>query len=454
MNPQIKEENMHNQENNIFIEKQVPVQPVPPVAVPPVAVLPVAVPPVAVPPVAVQPVAVQPVAVPPVAVPPVAVPPVAVPPVAVQPVAVPPVELTTGEQDSSVTNTQVLSGTEVDKPNPVISLPEPITYKYIDDDQLNKMFGFCMNTQDTTYNIHFAMFSINTKCFIEGTYEESEYTEELSDIQSKYNERYPFLQFFMNKEDDMYSFPIIQYQCPVIKESTDFSQDNGEPIVEEKSQEQIHFETECFKYLFSILQDESQIHEQQLDISSLYKGFLEKDETNLFVFFDITSLISKLKPGFTIAIIDEIVYKKIIYSTPVNEIVTNFFKQNKQLCSIKTIDDKIYPFPFQLYSCKFTDEYENISIESPEKYPSYEHSFFGIAYYFTTLPIINSNVETLKRYACFIINGLYIKGDINELQEEEREEYQKQILPASTIYFHENNLQLWGIKNISQFIEY
>jgi hypothetical protein len=38
----------------------------------------------------------------------------------------------------------------------------------------------------------------------------------------------------MNKEDDMYSFPIIQYQCPVIKESTDFSQDNGSMSVATK----------------------------------------------------------------------------------------------------------------------------------------------------------------------------------------------------------------------------
>jgi hypothetical protein len=423
MNPQLKEENIHNQENNDFLKKPVP-GPVPPVLQQPVLPVPPVTEPV--PPVLQQPVLQQPVL-------PVTQP---VPPVTQPVLPVPPV-------------------TEPFPPiPPIISLPVPITYKYIDDDQLNRMFGFCMNTQDTMYNVHFAMFSINTKCFVEGTYEESEYTEELSDIQSKYNERYPFLQFIMKKEAEVYSFPQMQYQCPSIKENTNFSQDSGELSSEEKSQEQIHFETECFKYLFSILQDESQIHQQQIDISSLYKGFLEKDESNLFVFFDITSLISKLKPDFTIAIIDEIVYKKIIYSTPVNELITDFFKQNKQLCSIKTIDDKLYPFPFQLYSCKFTDEYENILIENPEKYSSYEHSFFGIAYYFTTLPIINSNVESLKRYACFIINGLYIKGDINELQEEEKEEYQKQILPASTIYFHENNLQLWGIKNISQFVEY
>ena len=423
MNPQLKEENIHNQENNDFLKKTVP-GPVPPVLQQPVLPVPPVTEPV--PPVLQQPVLQQPVL-------PVTQP---VPPVTQPVLPVPPV-------------------TEPFPPiPPIISLPVPITYKYIDDDQLNRMFGFCMNTQDTMYNVHFAMFSINTKCFVEGTYEESEYTEELSDIQSKYNERYPFLQFIMKKEAEVYSFPQMQYQCPSIKENTNFSQDSGELSSEEKSQEQIHFETECFKYLFSILQDESQIHQQQIDISSLYKGFLEKDESNLFVFFDITSLISKLKPDFTIAIIDEIVYKKIIYSTPVNELITDFFKQNKQLCSIKTIDDKLYPFPFQLYSCKFTDEYENILIENPEKYSSYEHSFFGIAYYFTTLPIINSNVESLKRYACFIINGLYIKGDINELQEEEKEEYQKQILPASTIYFHENNLQLWGIKNISQFVEY
>jgi hypothetical protein len=338
---------------------------------------------------------------------------------------------------------------------PYVSSQLPINYvadyKYIDDDQLSKNFGFCMDTENKTFKVYVAMFSINQSCFIEGEYEETEYTNDITDDQFKYNTRYPFLQFYMETKPDMYSFPQMDYECPII--NTPLEED-GEPDSEEKPQEQTHFETECFKYLLSMFSDDNMIHTKNIDISKLYKGFMEYDDSTVFVFFDVSTLISEIKRELTLAIIDEIVYKKTIYSTPVDTVVSDFFKKNGQLCNIKTTENQVYPFPFQLYLCDFTDEYENIRIDNPQKYVAFEHPFFGIAYYFTTLPIVNTDVSSLKRFSCFITNGLYIKGDIDSLEEEEKEKYQNQLITASSFYFHENLLQLWGIKNISHFIEY
>ena len=332
------------------------------------------------------------------------------------------------------------------------SIQSPIDYKYIEDDELNKRFGFCMDTENKTFKVYLAMFSINQSCFIEGVYEENEYTNDITDDQSKYNTRYPFLQFCMETKEDTYSFPQMEYECPIINTSLE---ETGEQDSEEKPQEQTHFETECFKYLLSMLSDDNIIHTKNIDISNLYKGFMEYDESSIFVFFDISTLLSEVKRELTLAIIDEIVYKKIIYSTPVDPTVSDFFKKNKQLCNIKTTENQVYPFPFQLYLCDFKEgEYENIRSDNTQTYVYFEHPFFGIAHYFTTLPIMNTDVPSLKRFSCFITNGLYIKGDIDSLEEEEKEKYQNQLITASSFYFHENLLQLWGIKNISHFIQY
>jgi len=246
----------------------------------------------------------------------------------------------------------------------------------------------------------------------------------------------------------------MDYECPVINVPADSLQESGEPDSEEKSQEQIHFETECIKYFLSMFSDDNMIHAQKKKISNLYKGFMEYNDSSVFVFFDISTVLRELKRELTIAILDEILYKKTIYSTPVDPVVTDFFKKNNELCNLKTPENQVYPFPFQLYLCNFTDEYENIRLDNPQKYVSVEHPFFGIAYYFTTLPIVNTDVSLLKRFSCFITNGLYIKGDIDNLEEEEKEKYRNQIITASSFYFHENLLQLWGIKNISHFIQY
>jgi len=41
-----------------------------------------------------------------------------------------------------------------------------------------------------------------------------------------------------------------------------------------------------------------------------------------------------------------------------------------------------------------------------------------------------------------------------EISDEEKKEHIVKILRASSFYFHENEVQLWGVKNILHFVEY
>lgn len=341
--------------------------------------------------------------------------------------------------------------------------PSFSSFKYIEDDQLSKNFIFCDLPENKTLKIHFCLFSINTDCFIEGKLNDSKENEneDYNDILSKYNESYPFLQFICHKNGEQYDFPSMDYEC--IIPNTPHEVKGGNSIVNEdieddsnKSQEQIHFENECLKYCLSIFKDENSIHKNNIDLSTLYKGFLEGESSNLFVFIDISNFIHDIKEDYLFCIIDEILYKKKIYDSNINPIISNFFKKNRQLTKLHSFDNMLYPIPFQLYLCEYKDEsYININKNNMNPYKTMEHSLFSRAYYFTS-DYLNDEPYMLKRFSCFIVNCLYVLDDINtELtDEEEKQDIKNKSLGASTIYFHENEIQLWGIKNNLHFLEY
>ena len=340
-----------------------------------------------------------------------------------------------------------------------------LPFKYIDDDQLSKTFVFCNLPENKTLKLHFCLFYINTEGFIEGKIN-NEIDDEFNNKQPRYNETYPFLEFLCHKTDEIYDFPSMDYECIIsnvpheIKDTNipDFNIGNETDLEDtsEKSQEQIHFENECLKYTLSILKDENSIHKNNIDLSILYKGFLEGDSENLFIFIDISNFIHDIKDDYLFCIIDEILYKKTIYDSDINPIICEFFKKNRELTKLKSIDNMIYPIPFQLYLCEYADEtYKNISKHNTNPYKTMEHSLFSRSYYFTS-DYLNDEPFILKRFCCFIVNCLYVLDDIitELLDEEEKQNIKNKSVGASTVYFHENNIQLWGIKNNLHFIEY
>lgn len=363
-------------------------------------------------------------------------------------------------------------------------------YIYIEEDQLSKNFGFCMDTKNKTFKTHFCLYSINTQCYVEGVSESPNETVNYGDVQSSYNSIYPFLQFVLQKGEQTYSFPNAPYECPVMpnadkgNEGFNFFGGDGEDVEDEmsedefeieeddvedtnnkepanipseksavKTQEQIHFENTCFQTLLNFFTDVSDLH--KIYKPSLYKGFIQYDDENIVVVYDVSILIKYLKPEYTIGIIDELVYKKKILSIPVDDFVISFFKTNKKMRHIRTHDGEQITFPFQLYMCNYkTDHYENVLKTDVLQYEPNEHLFMGPAYYFTT-DILKEGDE-VRRFACFITRTYYMSKDLakEEISDEEKKEHIVKILRASSFYFHENEVQLWGVKNILHFVEY
>lgn len=364
-------------------------------------------------------------------------------------------------------------------------------YRYINDDELMKNFNICSNYTNK-FTTHFCIYSINTECYIEGNSSIEYNNMDFHDTQYIYNNFQPFIQYILEKKNDsifsneLYTFPKSEYNCNVFSNS-----ETQEKEEVEKTQEQIHFENFCLEFILSCFDKKfiDIIHTEKINIYNFYKGFIQDNDNpeDLYVFFDTTEIIKYLnKQKYTIAIIDEIVYKKLIYSTPINEIVTSFFNKNDFLTKIYLLNEDDdgeleVLFPFQLYLCNYKDGvYSNVEktvtpLNSPSKTEDddygltilniepFEHPFLGLAYFFSTFPINKYDTENLKRYSCFMVKELYLKKDINLVKEDivndeietvEEDFTKDDIIGASTVYFHENELQLWAIKNIIHFIDY
>lgn len=329
---------------------------------------------------------------------------------------------------------------------------------YIDDDYLSRNIDLCSNNEK--YNLHFCLYNINKDCFIEGVNEKDD--DEMFYFFNKY---FPFLQFYMKNVNNMYQFPQLEFQCPVFNNNNtnNINNTNNNEITEEeeedenyKSQSQIYFENECFKFLLSHFENTSILHSSPPDfLTKMYKGFKEfKDkETNtnhIFVFFDITSCIQYFKKEqHILGIIDEIVFKQKIRSIRINPLYYRFFKNNKKLLYLKN-GDTVLPFPFQLYMCKKNQDNTLTNIQNGEIISTIEHEVFGPSYIFTTEPY-GENIENNIRISCFIIKSIYYLQDIAEKPIENNTKKEEDILYASTIYYHENGIQYWSIKNNNHF---
>lgn len=220
---------------------------------------------------------------------------------------------------------------------------------------------------------------------------------------------------------------------------------------DDRTPEQIHFENTCIQYALSLLSDENDIHSFNIDIASLYKGFVDIND-KIYLFVDFTHVINKIKPEYSKVIIDELVYKKKVYNIPVSPSITELFDSHPKLKHLYNLQgNHEYPFPFQLYPCEKDDSgYKNVT--GKLSYLPFEHEYIGRSHLFSTDPFENN--ENIIRCACFISKGMYIVKDVNtsELTDSDKEKHAEIIDDACSIYFHENGYQLWGIKNITHFV--
>ena len=203
------------------------------------------------------------------------------------------------------------------------------------------------------------------------------------------------------------------------------------------------------------------------------------------------------------ATIDEIIYRKTINGFNINDDVIDLFNKQKYFKTIFSLENRSFPTPFQLYLCKNDKEMasnepnETLALSNVlmgEPILPFEHPLLGYGYFFTSEPLANtSNINNLQRFSCFIVNCFYAfnlskeslkitfneepstttttsNDDIsivlsslrtsdtsltNEKEEingvHESNEILENIMAASSVYFNENGVQYWFIKNISHF---
>jgi hypothetical protein len=304
-------------------------------------------------------------------------------------------------------------------------------FHYIND-RLNKEFGGCMDTDSTKYKIHFCIYAMNGTCSFRG------------DIM-------PFLQFIFENNGGVYSFPTVEFNCS--------------PNVDAD----VYFKNECIKKLLDLFPIK-QIDEDILE--DIYKGFLEYDESNIFVVFDFsnffksmiwestettimsTFLSSMKKETYTYVwgIVDD-VNEKSINNIPIGNIILEFFNKYRYMKEIKKEYGSIASVPMIAYLCKFENgSYVNIN-KSENFKNSYEkrsdHPLLGPFYIFSK-DKINENA---KRFAVFTENNIVIDDKLESISESDPKFFNRVILNKSVIEYTANNESLLCIKPETFFYE-
>ena len=304
-------------------------------------------------------------------------------------------------------------------------------FHYIND-RLNKEFGGCMDTDSTKYKIHFCIYAMNGTCSFRG------------DIM-------PFLQFIFENNGGIYSFPTMEFNCSP----------NVEPDV--------YFKNECIKKLLDLFPIK-QIDEDILE--DIYKGFLEYDESNIFVVFDfsnffksmiwestettiMSTFLSSMKKetySYVWGIVDDVVEKNI-NNIPIGNIILEFFNKYRYMREIKKEYGSIASVPMIAYLCKFENGvYVNIN-QSDNIKSSYEkrsdHPLLGPFYIFSK-DKINENA---KRFAVFTENNIVVDDKLESISESDPTFFNRVILNKSVVEYTANNENLLCIKPETFFYE-
>jgi len=231
-------------------------------------------------------------------------------------------------------------------------------YKYLDNDILSK--EFCFNREREILEMKKYMISL---CFFN-------INEEL---------KTPFLEFLFDNQTGEFSFPKKELQMDVlanlyrkenekkinIENTTPFQKMNTITEDEDETNEtdietlcddvEIEFFNQCSKFAQEIVFLTDDVIKQR------YLGFIEKDDI-LYLVIDITNINilenihNNNKNGYFIGIIDEIINRKKIFETPINEKIIDLFESSPLLKNIYDYNNKETIIPKLVYLCVDIDE--------------------------------------------------------------------------------------------------
>lgn len=271
----------------------------------------------------------------------------------------------------------------------------------------------------------------------------------------------PFLEFYLEKSDEMYCFPERVLDNKQLEENIDAihqTQQGGMDIQTEQHGEiEIGTQTTIREY------DDVNPFEQQVfelfhnktgysDIiaENAYKGFVEYNDVVYVLFENKDKVLSNEENKHVWSVLDEILMNKSVLRTPIHESVYQLFSENMRLAHI-TSNGQVVDIPLVIYPVdKVNTIYENIYYNREEAQETYlitmpqETEELGHVYRFTCeiLPS-NQDIEHIKRMVTFSKNALYM------LIKPTKDIFEKYPI----VRFKEDELTFWGISNYLLFTE-
>jgi hypothetical protein len=270
--------------------------------------------------------------------------------------------------------------------------------------------------------------------------------------------------------------------------SIEQTDDNSDPEPDNNIRTQIM--NECIPEILNIFDLHAEFNESML--KEIFKGFIYNAEKNsIYLFFDMsghnipssgstttTTATTTPPPLQYWGILDEIINTKHICGTDIQPEIVELFTSNPDLKEIRkhanggTVVN--IPYPLSLYMCQTGDtgatnssELENVLVVSSgttilEK--TVPHPFLGDFYYFSS-SVLPSMKKTdigwsdIQRYVVFLEGDndeqeSYIVKDLNEITDEQRQAYLKknEDMDIMTVWFKENDIQLWCIRSPLRFV--
>ena len=336
------------------------------------------------------------------------------------------------------------------------------------------------------YHICVCAYALNTGCFLEGT--ETEGTETEGNLRENqfvsYNHYYPYLQFLVTKNDADVGFPVLEYICPagMVEEGGASTEETSteETSTEETRTEGARIKDECIRHMLdTLILPDTDLHMNNRNIIDTFKGFVRStgtssegtsskgtsskgtptDEETVYIMIDLTLFQMDIRPEMKWAIVDELVYKKSVEGNPVGKDVAGFFDKYNCMGLLHTADEMRaeLPFPFQVYMCRRNQDggYSNVLMSDSENEYLIEHEKYGVGYLFTSESdfLGGNTIDNLRRYAMFVANCSYIlpESGTPSLDSETQEEETTPYLFSTTVYFVENGVQMWFVKNALHF---
>jgi len=323
-----------------------------------------------------------------------------------------------------------------------IPVEESDNYTYLDNDELSRDFLLDRDLTNT-YSMQLVMFHKNTSMDT------------------------PFLEFYLEKTDNMYQFPTKELNNEQLNEMIEQIEQTqyGGADIKTTQHEDIEMgtkttltETETLNpfehQVFTFFNENTGY--SHIVAENTYKGFVEND-TTLYVLFENKDKDSSAeKENYMWVLLDEVMKKETL-TLPIHDSVREVFLHHPEVAYIKLNDNPV-DIPLIIYPVdKVNEIYENIyyTKEQAEQAEQAEQETFlitlpieneelGRVFLFTTdiLPS-NHDVHSIKRMVTFSQNAMYT------LDKPTRELFDKYPI----VRFKEDDVDIWGISNYLLFME-